>query len=191
LVEIQRAETKAVAAGWREIGALALDRKDRGEMTTAEVLPVYEEAQRLDPEDSWGWVVLRRLYQDAGHLPDARRAAQEALDRAQGDRDRSVASSGLGDVEVAAGDLEAARRRFQQSLEIGQSLAEANPSSAAAQRDLIVSHAKLASLPGGGRHWVEALKIAEKLQREDRLAPRDAWMIDYLRQRAAAVREQP
>ncbi len=111
LVEIQRAETKAVAAGWREIGALALDRKDRGEMTTAEVLPIYEEAQRLDPDDAWGWVALRRLYQEAGRLPDARRAAQEALNRAQGDRDRSVASTELGDVE-------AARRRFQQSLSV-------------------------------------------------------------------------
>ena len=53
LVDIQRAETKAVAAGWSELATLALDRKDRGEMAVADVVPLYEEAQRLDPEQ-WG-----------------------------------------------------------------------------------------------------------------------------------------
>ena len=41
LVDIQRAETKAVAAGWSELAALALDRMDRGEMTLEEVVRLY------------------------------------------------------------------------------------------------------------------------------------------------------
>src|SRR5579872_5199612 len=101
LVAIQEAETKAVAAGWREIAALAQDRKDRGEMGTTDVIPLYEKAQSLDADYSKGWIELGRLYQQAGHLADARRAAEQALAHAQGDRDRSVAETELGDVLLA------------------------------------------------------------------------------------------
>ncbi|MCB1625636.1 MAG: hypothetical protein KDI32_13670, partial [Pseudomonadales bacterium] len=38
LIELQRADTRAVAAGWRAIGALALDRRDRGELSAAAVI---------------------------------------------------------------------------------------------------------------------------------------------------------
>jgi hypothetical protein len=78
LVAIQEAETKAVAAGWREIGALALDRKDRKETGTAQVIEIFEKAQAMDGTYHWGWVELGRLYQEAGRLPDARRAAERA-----------------------------------------------------------------------------------------------------------------
>src|SRR3954454_14406275 len=59
LVAIQKAETKAVAAGWREIAALAQDRMDRGEIGTIEVIPIFETAQALDADYVWGWVELR------------------------------------------------------------------------------------------------------------------------------------
>ena len=234
LYEIQEAGTKAFAAGWRELGALAKDRKDRGEIGTAEAIKPYERAQAMDAEYAWGWIELRRLYQEAGRLPDARRAAEQAITHAQNDRDRSAAgtelgevlvASGdlagararfeeflkicerlaaanpssadaqrdlsvslikLGDVLVASGDLAGARARFEESLKISERLAAANPTSAEAQRDLIVSHWKLGGLLGGERHWSEALRIALDLQSQGRLAPRDAWMIDELRNRVSA-----
>jgi tetratricopeptide (TPR) repeat protein len=240
LVEIQEAETKAVAAGWREIAALAKDRKDRGEIGTAEAIRPYEKAQAMDADYAWGWIELRRLYQEAGRLPDARRAAEQALTNAQSERDRSAAETELGDVLVASGDLAGARTRFEESLkidqrlaadnptsadaqrdlsvslsklgdvlfasgdlagararfeeslEIAERLAASNPGSAEAQRDLIVSHAKQGGLPGGGHHWSEALRIALDLQRQGRLAPTDAGMIDVLRKQvAAAEKAQP
>jgi tetratricopeptide (TPR) repeat protein len=112
LIEIQRAETKAVAAGSRELGALALDRKDRGEMTTGEVIPIFAEAQRLDPEDAWGWMALRRLYQEAGRLSGAEKAAREALRHSTEDRDRGVAWHELGAVLFEKGKLAEARDAF-------------------------------------------------------------------------------
>jgi tetratricopeptide (TPR) repeat protein len=118
LVSIQRAETKAVASGWRENAALAQDRKDRGEMGTAEVIPFYERAQSLDADYAWGWIELLRLYQEAGRLPDAQSAAAQALARAHNDWDRAAAQSEFGDVLVASGDLPAARYRFESSLSI-------------------------------------------------------------------------
>ena len=331
LVAIQKAETKAVAAGWREIAALAQDRKDRGEMETTEVIPLYETAQTMDTDYAWGWIELRRLYYEAGRLLDARRAAEQAITHAKSDRDRAVAESELGEVLFASGDLkggqarleaclkilkflaksnpssadaqvdisvgliklgdaliesrdlteasarfeeslkirerlaeesprsteaqrdlsasliklgdvlvlsghlEGARTRYEKSLEIAENLAAANPSSvkaqrdlfvslnklgevldasgdlagardrfeklfkiaerlaaanpasAEAQRDLLVSHAKLGSLPGGNLHWNAALEIALSLQRQGRLAPNDAWMIEELQKQVAAT----
>ncbi|MDX2000212.1 MAG: tetratricopeptide repeat protein, partial [Thermoanaerobaculia bacterium] len=173
LHEIQRAETKAVAAGWREIAALGSDLKDRGEATTAEVIPVYEEAQKLDPEHHWGWVELGRLYQEAGRLPDARAAAEHALRFAEDDRGRSVGLIEIGKVLVATGDLAGARERFEQSLEILERLARDNSASAEAQLDLSVSYNKLGDLletagdlAGARERFELGLDILERLVRD-------------------------
>jgi hypothetical protein len=64
------------------------------------------------------------------------------------------------------GDLRSARERFEQSLEIRQGLAKANLSSAAAQRDLVVSYAKLGQLTGEKDWWSKTLEIAERLNRD-------------------------
>jgi len=155
--DIIRAENRAAevatsvrnATRLRQVAALALDMKDRGEKTTAEVLVLWQEAQQLDPSFHWGWVQLRRLQSEAGKLPEARAAAERALATASNDRERSVALTELGDVLVEAGDLKLARERFEQSLGIAQRLAKVNPSSAEAQRDVSVSLNKL----GGVLVW--------------------------------------
>jgi tetratricopeptide (TPR) repeat protein len=149
--DIIRAENRAAevatsvrnATRLRQVAALALDMKDRGEKTTADVLALWQEAQYLDPSFHWGWVALRRLQSEAGKLAEARTAAERSLATAGNDRELSVALSELGDVMVAAGDLKSARERFEHSLEIDQRLAKANPSSAEAQRDVSVSLERL------------------------------------------------
>jgi tetratricopeptide (TPR) repeat protein len=170
LVEIQEAETKAVAAGWREIAALAQDRKDRGEIGTAEAIRPYEKAQAMDADYAWGWIELRRLYQEVGRLPDARRAAEQALMRAQSDRDRSAAETELGEVLAALGDLMGARARCENSLTMDERLAASSPSSADAQRNLSVSLERLGDvlvvsgdLSGALARFKESLKILERL----------------------------
>src|SRR5436305_547466 len=170
LVAIQKAEAKAVAAGWREIAALAQDRKDRGEMGTAEVIPLYETAQTLDADYAWGWIELRRLYQMAGRLPDARRAAEQALAHAQSDRDKAIGESEVGDVLLASGDLAGASARFESNLKILERLARANPDNAEAQRDFSMSLTKLGDvlaasgdLAGARARFESSLKIRERL----------------------------
>src|SRR6266545_1290656 len=165
-----KAMAKRSAAGWREIAALARDRKDHGEMDTVQVIAVYEKAQSLDPEDAWGWIELRRLYQEAGRLPDARRAAEKALASAQSDRARSAAQVEIGDVLVASGDLAGARERFEEGLEIDERLAASDPSDERAQRDLSIGLDKLGNvlvesgdLAGARARFEASLKISQRL----------------------------
>ena len=72
---------------------------------------------------------------------------------------------------------------------MAQRLAKANPSSAEAKRDLIVSYFKLWRLTGEKDSWRKALEIAEKLNRDGQLAPRDAWIIDDFGRKANAGKE--
>ena len=52
----------------------------------------------------------------------------------------------VGDVQVAQGDLTAALKSYQDSLDIRDPLAKADPGNAGWQRDLAVSYAKLANV---------------------------------------------
>ena len=110
----------------REAG-LKLIMKDRGELNTLALVPVWEKAQQLDPGYHWGWVELRRLYMEAGQLGKARGAAERALANAGDERARAVSLMELGDVLVKAGELGEARQRFEQALAIAEKLEAANP----------------------------------------------------------------
>jgi hypothetical protein len=89
-------------------------------------------------------------------------------------------------VRVAQGDLTGALESFRASLAIAERLAAADPGNAGWQRDLIVSYAKLAEVEPGAGWWAKGLGVAEKLAAEGRLAPTDAWIPEYLREKAAA-----
>ncbi len=100
----------------------------------------------------------------------------------------------IGDVRREQGDLAGALAAYEQSLAIRQDLAEADPGNAGWQRDLIVSHWKLATVAGeeakaaeAAAAYREALAIASAMQSAGTLAPRDAWIPDELRRRIAAL----
>jgi tetratricopeptide (TPR) repeat protein len=168
--ELDRANDKASAAGWSELGALALDLKDRGEKDTNAAIAIFEKAQKKDPEHAWGWVELGRLYREAGRLADARPAAEQALAQARDEWDRSVALDELGDVLVLLGDLLGARSRYESSLKIAEALAASSPDSTEVKRDLSVSQVKVGDalvsswdLKGARARYESGLKIREAL----------------------------
>ena len=101
-------------------------------------------------------------------------------------RDLSVSHNKIGDVQVAQGDLGAALESFKAGLAIREQLAALDPGNAGWQRDLIVSYAKLAGMQPGAGWWAKGLAVAEKLASERRLAPVDMWMVEDLREKAAA-----
>ncbi|MCK6516515.1 hypothetical protein L6R46_15855, partial [Myxococcota bacterium] len=134
LVMIQEAETRAVAAGWRELATLAEDMKDRGEKSTLQVIAVWERAQALDATDSWGWLRLGNLYMEVGDLSKARASYARMLSTATWDGERVVALIGIGDAAKEAGDLPGARKAYDESLTLSRALLDQNPQSADVRR---------------------------------------------------------
>jgi hypothetical protein len=96
-----------------------------------------------------------------------------------------AAEVGLGDVASVLGDLAEAVGRYTAAMELVAARAARDPANAEWQRDLIVSHVKLSEASGDAVHVLAALQIAERMQKRGILAPRDAWMIEDLRRRAA------
>ena len=97
-------------------------------------------------------------------------------------------------MRVAEGDRAGALKAYEESLAIRRRLAAADPGNAGWARDLIVSNVKLAGLAENPalvrKHYAAALAIAEDLAKRGRLAPADAWMVDDLQARLAAVHGQ-
>ena len=102
-------------------------------------------------------------------------------------------------MRVAQGDLPGALQAFTESKNIADKLAAADPGNAEWQRDLIVSHWKLADLlermpdraAEAAGHWSQALAIARNLAATGRLAPTDAYFVETLEQRLAAAPTAP
>ena len=85
---------------------------------------------------------------------------------------------------VLAGDLAGAKSRFEAALAVSERLADQNKGSAEAQRDLMVSYAKLGGVFPKQGWWARGLAVGERLAGEGRLAPVDAWMIEDMRNKA-------
>lgn len=172
------------AAEARRIATLALEARNKGKVTTRQVIERFEEVTKLDPHLHSDWVELCRLYTDAGNLPQALHAAKSAQKTAVNDRDLSVAFGTIGDVQSAQGDLDGALQSYRASLNIAERLAKADPGNAGWQRDLIVSYVKLSEI-SKNESWVKkALSVALKMQERGILAPRDSWMIEELQRRS-------
>ena len=76
-------------------------------------------------------------------------------------------------------------------MDIRRTLAERDPGNTEWQRDLIVSHVKIAEHGGNAVAEYDAgLRIAQSLQEAGRLRPIDAWMVDDLERRLSEARAQ-
>ena len=96
------------------------------------------------------------------------------------------ASPALGhklDVLVKLGEVATARAIYEEDLAIAQRLAVANPSSAVAQCDLVMSHVKLGAL-GSTSDWLEALLLVEALSERGLVSPGDQPLLAFTRKHA-------
>ena len=99
-------------------------------------------------------------------------------------RDLSVSHNKIGDVRTAQGDLAGALESYRASLDIREKLAADDPGNAGWQRDLLASYDRLGDMdPNSGWH-AKAADLADRLAAEGRLSPADAWIPDYLREKA-------
>ena len=182
---LQRVTAKRNAADKRATATLGLDALNKGRLTSAYVLKLYEDVVAADPGRHWDWVELTRLYRTTNQIERAKFAAEQAIKTASGDRDRSVGFNELGDILVERNDLGGALSRYEEGLGIARTLAKLDRSSASAQRDVLVSLYKLASL-GGKYSWADVLDQLNAMQSKGLLPPQDSNRIEEVRRLADA-----
>ncbi len=177
-VDDQTQQLKAKAARTaREKAALAATR------SVVDALAWYRKAAELAPEHFWTHIELARLHALCGDLGAALDAAETGYRVATDDRDCSVASNEIGDVQVAQGDLAAALKSFGAGLEIRERLAAQDPGHAGWQRDLSVSHDRIGDVQVAQGDLAAALKsFGAGLEIAERLAAQDpghaGWQAD-------------
>jgi tetratricopeptide (TPR) repeat protein len=109
-------------------------------------------------------------------------------ERADYQRDLSVSYNKMGDLARVMGNGEAARRFFEESLQVRQRLVEREPERADYQRDLSVSYNKMGGLAramGDGedarRFFEQSLQVIQRLvEREPERADYQMDLVSYL-----------
>jgi tetratricopeptide (TPR) repeat protein len=104
-------------------------------------------------------------------------------------RDLSISHNKIGNVQTIQGDLASALASYRADLVIAERLAQLDPGNTDWQRDLAVSYVKLSEAdPRSAKAYLlRAKTIIGYLHRDGRLALRDHWMIDDLRERLALL----
>jgi tetratricopeptide (TPR) repeat protein len=141
-----------------------------------------------------------------GDLTGAEQAYQQGLDimlaltkrdphNADWQRDLSVSYNQVGIVKQAQGDLAGAEQAYQQHNAIMLALTQRAPDNANWQRGLYVSHWNFGNLREQQNDWnaaaekyAQALAVAEKLQRADKLNSEDKDHVDLIRSLLQRVR---
>ncbi len=165
------ANNKDAADAARALGALTRLTDVR------EAANLYARATRLDPGDIDTWIDAGELAMDAGNLPGARQCFEGALGAAEATQDhweRMRATNFLGNVALAEGDTSEALEFYNEAKIVAQRLATADPGNAGWQRDLSVSHDRIAdvlsnqgNLPDALKAYQQSLAIRERLATAD------------------------
>lgn len=169
----KRAGEIRAGALMRRPAVLAFDRRDRGEMTLAQVIAAWERAQEADPAYHKGWIDLTVLYIEAGRLPDARKAAEKALAASDNDTQRGRSNGMLGEVLLSMGDSRAAEAAWDQGLKQLREAYAATPDDDDAARGVIA----LLDRVGDLRMQELSYRAAARIYAEE---------LDICRRRAAA-----
>ena len=168
----ERATASAEAAeAARNLGAIAyLNDTDKA-------IEAYEKAIELDPDDTWSWILLGRLYKRAGSLADAEQAfqkAREVAERAGSEHDVMIAIGNLGDVYADKGDLAGAMAAYEVGVAITKRLDAEESDHALWKRELSVSLNKIGDVrvaQGDRAGALEAYEESRAIRAE--LAARD------------------
>ncbi|MCB1511437.1 MAG: TIR domain-containing protein, partial [Hyphomicrobiaceae bacterium] len=164
-------ERKKAAQNYREAAALAAVAEP------GKARALYAKAAALDPTDIEGLFQHGWFQQQAGNLASAEAAYRKVIAHGKpGKHDVRLywATLGLGDIQVARGDLGGAKATYEAARAIAERLAKADPNNAGRQRDLSVSYEKVGSVLVAQGNLTEALTsfraqqaIAERLAKAD------------------------
>lgn len=134
---------KAAAQSARDLAVLALGRD------VNRAIDYFKRATRLNPDDATSWQELGQAAISANQLD----VAFEALDQADRKgaafdkpRDRYWALLGLGDIELARGNLERAAKRYGTAMGFARQISEQRPQDAIWRRDILAAEIKLGDI---------------------------------------------
>ncbi|MCW2364588.1 tetratricopeptide (TPR) repeat protein [Sphingobium sp. B7D2B] len=97
-----------------------LDRRDKGQETSETVIQKFLDVVKVDGSDPTDWIRLTNLYVTVGDMPSAIKAAKQALNVSKGDKQRSLALIGIGDLERVRGDYQAAFINYEAAYEVSK-----------------------------------------------------------------------
>lgn len=146
----------------RRPATLAFDRRDRGEMTLAQVIVAWERAQAGDPTYHVGWMHLATLLIDAGRLADAKTAVQQGLTAASNDTQRGRANALLGEVLLSSGDPRAAETAFDTSLKQLKDAFAADPDDKDAAEGIMAALDRIGDMRSANLDYVGASEAYEE-----------------------------
>ena len=148
----------------------------------SKAMAAYRTAVDADPTDAWSWIELGRLQRHYAGLSSARACFDTALQHVTDERDRSVLDNEIGNLELTSGNLAAARRRFEASLNIANRFARLEPDNIQWQRDLTISYNKLGEVEVAAGDIIAARKRFEAgLEIRERLARLNPGSIQWQR----------
>ncbi len=171
LASLSERDTMAATDRWRRLGHLVF------QTDTTRAVQAFEKIIALGTSDPWDYIYLGRLYVQAGSLSAARevfKAALPLLEETQNTRNRSVVMLELGDIAVALGDLDEAKRHFEATHKIRKQRCEEAPEEADRQRDLSVSLNKVGEVQSAQGDLTAALdSFHAAMEIRDRLTKAD------------------
>jgi hypothetical protein len=143
---LQRVTAKRNAADKRATAALGLDARDKGRLTSAFVLKLYEDVVVADPGNHWNWVELTRLYRDTNQLELAGKSAKRAIETATDDREIASGLVEYGDFLIFSGDVDKAKQIYIESLYITRKLSMVNINSNQADADMAIAESRVGNI---------------------------------------------
>jgi tetratricopeptide (TPR) repeat protein len=164
-------DRKDAAAAYRNLGAIA------GLADPKRALDAYLKAVEFDPDDADSLIWIGFIQIERGNLNEAQSRLARVGSLANGEDRvwyRYWSFLGLGDVQVAQGNLPDALKSFRDGLAIRDRLAQSDPGNAGWQRDLSVSYDRVGdvqvaqgNLPDALKSFRDGLAIADRLAQSD------------------------
>ncbi len=146
LRELTEASVRArmAAAGARaavEMRQLAGQRgimRANGEATSSDVLAIWEESARLDPEHHWTQIEIARLKIELGDLEGADQAVTAARRINGNGRELALVADLTGEIRTLRTDFDGAYAIYEAALALWRELAAAEPDDRTAKRDVML-----------------------------------------------------
>lgn len=137
---------RADADDARSVAYLALEARYTGKLTTQDIVQRFENVTLLDPDRYSDWMMLARLYVDAGNLNQANASLERAADLAPDRLARAAVLVESSGIALNQGNLGKAEAQLEHSKSIWDAALEKEPSNVLAAEGMVFTWSLLGTL---------------------------------------------